>query len=166
MEQSYESGYVLHHISRMLIKSQTARMPLGSLVSHIFFKFIIAFYVFAVSLDSTPVCSSDPPTALSTTNCRPDYQKAAYGYKIFSDDDSHPVDEGQHSCNNDTLMDLDIETINLPIPHKQTIIQSWIALSYFPGTRRKLGFHCVERIFASFAMHSQLKEANMNSRFE
>ena len=80
-------------------------------------------------------------------------------------------DEDSLTCNNDTLMDLDeSEIINLPIPQKQTSIQSWIAFSLLPRYTEKVevppSLSRLERILASFTMYSQLKEANMDSHFE
>jgi hypothetical protein len=75
------------------------------------------------------------------------------------------------TCNNDTFMDLDdSETLNLPIPYKQTSIRSWIAFSLLPRYTEKVevppSLTRLERILASFTMYSQLKEANMDSHFE
>ena len=51
---------------------------------------------------------------------------------MFDDDDSL-------TCIDDTLMDLDdSEILNLPIPHKQTSIQSWFAFSLLPRYTEKL----------------------------
>ena len=68
-------------------------------------------------------------------------------------------------------MDLDdSETLNLPIPHKQTSIQSWIAFSLLPRYTEKVevppSMSRLEKILASFTMYSHLKEANMDSHFE
>ena len=62
MEHSYESGYVLHHISRTPIKlcrSRTVRIPLGSLVSHKYVNFyycllLTKFYILTQSIQTTP----------------------------------------------------------------------------------------------------------------
>ena len=83
---------------------------------------------------------------------------------MFDDDDSL-------TCNNDTFMDLDdTETINLPIPYKQSSIQSWIAFSLLPRYTEKVevpsSLSRLERALSSFTMYSQLKEANMDSHFE
>ena len=64
----------------------------------------------------------------------------------------------------------DNETINLPIPHTQTSIQSWIAFSLLPRYTEKVevppSLSRLERILASFTTYNQLKEANMDSHFE
>ena len=83
---------------------------------------------------------------------------------MFDDDDSL-------TCYNDTFMDLDdSETINTPIPHKQTSIQSWIAFSLLPRYTEKVevppSLSRLEMILASCTMYNQLKEANMDSHFE
>ena len=84
MEQSYESGYVLHHISRISInlwQSQTARIRLSSLVSHTFkFYYYYHLYAFVRSqsrLHLRSVCSFDPPTT-------PVYQPSITEYTIRS----------------------------------------------------------------------------------
>ena len=84
---------------------------------------------------------------------------------MFEDDDDGLT------CNNDAFMDLDdSEAIHLPIPFKYTSIQSWIAFSLLPRYTEKVevppSLSRLERIFASFTMYSQLKEANMDSHFE
>lgn len=68
-------------------------------------------------------------------------------------------------------MDLDdSENINLPIPCKQTSIQSWIAFSLLPRYTEKVevppSLSRLERVLASCTMYNQLKEANMDSHFE
>ena len=83
---------------------------------------------------------------------------------MFDDDDSL-------TCNDDTLIDLDdSEIIDLPIPHKQTSIQSWFAFSLLPRYTEKVevppSLSRLERILASFTMYNQLKEANMDSHFQ
>ena len=83
---------------------------------------------------------------------------------MFDDDDSL-------TCNDTTLMDLDdSEIINLPIPYKQTTIQSWIAFSLLPRYTEKVevpqSLSRLERILASFTMYNQLKEANMDSHYQ
>ena len=86
MEQSYESGYVLHHVSKTSMKlwlSQITRIPLSSLVSCKFFKFIfIAYHLYFLvrSQYRLHLCSSGPPTTSKYQSLIywPHYQKAAY----------------------------------------------------------------------------------------
>ncbi|KAF8803110.1 hypothetical protein BYT27DRAFT_7195993, partial [Phlegmacium glaucopus] len=147
----------------------------------------------SVDLDSTSVCSSDPPPPPTP---EPDQlpstdqtirRRPIRGYIIDSDDDDcYREEEDQHltdskpifddndsfTCiDDDTFIDPDHnETGTATVSRQQSSIKRWIAFSLLPRYTEKVEvpppLSPLERILASFTMYSGLKEANMDSRFE
>lgn len=197
-EHSYESGYELQHLSLSnMRRSQTAKILLGNWVSHKFTPYL-SFANFTahhrvVDLDSTSICSSDPPTTpissesdqpITTQTLR---RRPVRGYRIDSDnDDDYPDEDDQHftdskptfddpdcsTCiDEDTFIDTDhSETGTIVISHKQPSIKSWLAFSLLPVYTEKVDvpppLTRLERVLASFTMYSEMKVANMDSHFE
>ncbi|KAF8803090.1 hypothetical protein BYT27DRAFT_7195962 [Phlegmacium glaucopus] len=144
----------------------------------------------SVDLDSTSVCSSDPPPTpepgqLPSTD-QTIRRRPIRGYIIDSDDDCYREEEDQHltdskpifddndsfTCiDDDTFIDPNHnETRTVTVSHQQSSIKRWIAFSLLPRYTEKVEvpppLGPLERILASFTMYSELKEANMDSHFE
>ena len=169
-EHSYESGYDLQHLSLSnMWRSQTAKILLGNWVSPKFTPYL-SFANFTVhhrvvDLDSTSICSSDPPTTpISPESDQPPIitqtlrRRPIRGYRIHSDDDDDDDDDldedDQHftdskptfddpdcsTCiDEDTFIDTDhSETGNVIISHKQPSIKSWLAFSLLPVYTEKV----------------------------
>ena len=142
-----------------------------------------------MDIDSTGVCSSDPPATpesdeppITNQGIR---RRPIRGYQIHSDDDCHSDEGDQHfaeskpifddndsiTCNDDTLMDPDdSETLDSLVSHQEPSIESWITFSLLPRYTEKVEvppfLSPTERILASFTLYRELKEANMDSHFE